>query len=902
MASEKLVKPQEEARPQQTAPADEESQVKHEAAPGPSVAVTATASLLSKQRTVQTPSIELNIPGDQATSIGLRKSTSNEAAVTTDSAPNVQSSDLSPSLKDVIPDTEDGKTKTVLGSSLQKTCSDATHRVKATKPANNSSSSTCKVSEVDAHQSGKGSSVSDELKSSQILEPKKNLPERENDFSVDENGLPMLTAEKCTDESRRNDSQKTPFTQVTIATTQLPSRTNSVESKLSVAVVSNSPPSMATTTMNKSISPVIKAVSSSKPVDIVTSVSVPSTVTVTTNTTVSSSGNVVYTRSITLPVMTSAVRPTLNLACSSVSLTSAGKSLPLPTSSGNAGQLQKISNQIDAVKHSLGTVHGAVSSTVTTHSSSIPVISSKSNVLVTNVPTRGITSVPMQAKVCIVTTVGNTKVAIHTLNSVAEQSSVHHIATAQRAVLKPSLIQSGTRIQNAVKDNVSKGGTATSIMIRDITRKADPSDSNALDAFHTKLEMLKPKVQAGVMHGKDTGQSQDVITNAKHIEKFSGQSNKVVHYNLPHGQLRNPVAAIIPNVSPISKSRDTKNALQDHIDSIVNASRGVNQNLSQLPVVSAVGTPKSIAMNCGSGVTALQSKVAMTTKQSEVGVVNTVDSRHSQVLGGHEGRTPGQVTTNQRGNQLTATSNLDSGTATAAIQAVAAHVKATQGAAPQACGTSPPEHQKRQSKGISILKPLYDKEFELDDNEMDPKVPQVPVPQKKSAHDTQTGAKSVAESHPKVAYDSTAFSIAQILDHAKRAMAEEKQQKETKTTTSKEKSKGNVGKGAKTPKQGKTTSTNKAVPTAAVPNPVAHDFPFSSNVHLTNFVQKSKQTPAVVNSATHTPAHPIMAPEFHLNLTESVQKVMQAIPGSDALSPSTMPTKGSSPRICLYEV
>ena len=875
-ADEKVIKTPEEARQQQPAPMDGESQVKPEAASDRGSAVTTTALVPSKQHTVQTPPIELNIPGDRDSSGGSQLRTSKEAAMTVDLDPKVKSSDISLSLKDVIPDTEDDS-KTVLESSLLKTCSDL---AKATIPSNSPSSSTSKVLEVKTLKSGE--------------ENKNNLPTPESALSIDNKGLPVLTAEKSADESQTSDSQNTQIAQVTIATTQLPSRTNSVESKLSVAVVSNSPPSVSATIMNKSISPVIKAVSSSKPVDIVTSVSVPSTVTVTTNTSAATSAGVVYTGSIPFPIVTSAVRPAVPPVCSSVSVTSAGKSVPLPSS------IKKISPQFNTLKHSLAAGHAAVSSTVAPHSdkqilgvtSSIPVVSSKSNIFVTNVQSRTPTSVPMQAKVCIVTTAGNTKVAIHTLNSVAEPGNVHHVATAQRALLKPGLIQTGTKVQNAVNDNVSKGSTAMSIMIRDITKKVDSvSESSAADV---KLEVLKPKSQVGLVHSEDSGKSSRDMINAKHMEKIPSLANKVVHYNLQHGPIRNPVASVIPNIShAISKSQETKKTLHDHIDSIVNASRNVNQNHSRLQAVTAVGNSKNVAVNCGPSVAALQSKVAMTAKQSEAGVVNTGDSRHPQVLSGHGGRTTGQLTANPRSNQLPATSNLDSGTATAAIQAVAAHVKATQGTASQASGTSPPEQQKRQSKGISILKPLYDKEFELDDNEMDPKVPTVPVPQKKSTQDPEASSKNVEDSssHPKVAYDSTAFSIAQILDHAKRAMAEEKQQKESKVTTGKDRTKSTTGKGVKTPKQGKPTSVNKTVPPAAVSNPVAHDFPFNSNVHLSNFVQKSKQTPAVVNSTTHTPAHPIMAPEFHLNLTESVQKVMQAIPGSDALSPPPCPPK-----------
>ena len=69
----------------------------------------------------------------------------------------------------------------------------------------------------------------------------------------------------------------------------------------------------------------------------------------------------------------------------------------------------------------------------------------------------------------------------------------------------------------------------------------------------------------------------------------------------------------------------------------------------------------------------------------------------------------------------------------------------------------------------------------------------------------------------------------------------------------------------------------------------------NSNLHL-NFVSKSLHTPPLLNS---TP-HPITAPCFPLNLTESVQKVMKAIPSGDGLMPrlpaSKPMTSKSSPR------
>ena len=760
-------------------------------------------------------------------------------------------------------------------------------------------------------ESGKPSSVDDQLKSVERAEPDKNITNA-NVSSKDKKELHVLMPENLVRESPIKDLQSRQSPPVTIATAQLQNRTNTLEKKLSVAVVSNNPPTLTTSAMNKSISPVIKAVSSSKPVDIVTSVSVPSTVTVTTNTTLSTTGSAIFTGSIALPIVTSVIKPSLPPICRQTSITSVSK----PLSSANVGQHKKISHQIDNTKLPLGTGHISVKpSAVTTLAdkhvlditTSVPTVTTKSRLLVTNAQSRTVSPVPMQAKVCIVTTVGNTKVAIHTLNSIAEPTNVHQITASHRAVLKPSIIQTSGRVQNALSDSVSKVGGGTSIMIRDITRTVDSkNDSGASDSRLAKLDVSKSKIQAGAIRSEETAQnkplkSKDNSSHVRQIETMASQSSKIIHYNVHQGQRTTLLPPMIPSLTQtISKPHEVKETLHDQIDSIVNASRNVNQNVTRVSSVGATASQKG-AMSTSAVISTLQSKIA-TTKQPGLSAASPVELKQTQELISHGGRVlGGQLVSNVQSGQLPATSNLESGTATAAIQAVAAHVKAAQGAASHTPTTSPPpEQQKRQSKGISILKPLYDKEFELDDTEMDPKVnaPQISLAPKKLGNDTQVGSKTVDDTTSgnvtKTTYD-TAFSIAQILDHAKRAMAEEKQQKESKASAMKEKSKTAVGKGPKPPKPVKSQPTIKGTgqPTATVATPtsVPHDFPFGSNVHLSNFAQKSKQTPTVVNSTVHTPAHPIMSPEFHLNLTESVQKVMQAIPGSDALSPPPCPPK-----------
>ena len=756
--------------------------------------------------------------------------------------------------------------------------------------------------------SGRTSSVGDQLKSEEKVEPDKNTANVIANVSTeDKKEFHVFMSEKQVCDSPIKALQNRQSPPVTIATAQLQNRTNILEKKLSVAVVSNNPPTVTTSAMNKSISPVIKAVSSSKPVDIVTSVSVPSTVTVTTNTTLSTTGSAIFTGSITLPIVTSVIRPSLPPVCCHTSTTPGSK--PPLVSSSNVGQYKTISHQVDNTKLPPGTGHISVNPSVMTTladkhildiATSAPTVTTKSRLLVTNAQSRTLSSVPMQAKVRIVTTIGNTKVAIHTLNSVAEPTNVHQITASHRAILKPSIIQTTGRVQNALSDSVSKVGGGTSIMIRDITRTVDSkNDSGTSDSKLAKVDVSKTKIQAGVIRNEETAQSKpllskDNIFHTKQIEKIASQPGKIIHYNLHQGQRTTLLPPVIPSLTQtVSKPHEVRETLHDQIDSIVNASRNINQNVTRVSPVGTTVNQKGVAVNTSTVSTTLQSKVT-TIKQPVVSAASSAEQ--TQEVISHGGRmVSGQLVSNVSSGQLPATSNLESDTATAAIQAVAARVKAAQSAASHIPATSPPpEQQKRQSKGISILKPLYDKEFELDESEMDPKVnvPQSSIAPKKLSNDTQVGSKSVDENTTgnvtKTTYD-TAFSIAQILDHAKRAMAEEKQQKESKASAMKEKSKASVGKGPKPLKPVKSQPTVKGTgqPTATVaaPSPVPHDFPFGSNVHLSNFAQKSKQTPTVVNSTVNTPAHPIMSPEFHLNLTESVQKVMQAIPGSDALSP-----------------
>ena len=95
--------------------------------------------------------------------------------------------------------------------------------------------------------------------------------------------------------------------------------------------------------------------------------------------------------------------------------------------------------------------------------------------------------------------------------------------------------------------------------------------------------------------------------------------------------------------------------------------------------------------------------------------------------------------------------------------------------------------------------------------------------------------------------------------------------------------------------QEREKAAEKAKSAAKKPHIVTPVTSFSSpgnTAHLSNFVQKSLNTPTKVNAISHH--HPIMAPGFHLNLTESVQKVMKPIPSSDTTPPHSPKTSKTS--------
>ncbi len=640
---------------------------------------------------------------------------------------------------------------------------------------------------------------------------------------------------------------------VVVTAVQLPSLSTPVESKLSVTVVNNSPPTTGPAALNKSISPVIKAVSSSKPVDIVTSVTVGSTVTETARTTVSKMSNVLYTASVTAPIVSTSAA---NIAVQSKDAIIATK---VPSRLANPA----VVNSSDSSAQPETPVRVSVSSRVTPAANDLEF-------------TAQAQTLPAQAKICIVSTVGNTKVAIHTLNSVPESNAACVTGGGQRTVAQPGGSSQGDVLTKVVP---------SSVLVKDQKMEA-VSDSSRLS-----LHIIKSKVQAA--QSEQTAQSkllpQELIASAQQQQV----ANRAGHYNMQHAG----GVGVRPGGQRPHEHRDS---LQDRIESIVNASQGKALNTSVLSSVAALGNAKGTSIQAGPPV---QGKSQHLPK-ALLNAVDPVEARTAPSTLTPSGPTPAAHNVNAaRGNHVPPpASNLDSGTATAAIQAVAAQVKAAQGSAPQqqqhaAPPTAPEQKRSHQSKGVSILKPLFDREVdELDDSEMEPNtnVAHSQTSPLKATTEASVSKKQEDGASRSKTYDSTAFSIAQILDHAKRAMAEERQQKELKASMAKDKSKSSTGKGTKTAKQTKSPPQSKT-PTqgtvAGTANPKSHDFPFSSSVHLANFVQKSKQTPSAINSAVRTPAHPITAPEFHLNLTESVQKVMQAIPGSEALSPPPLPPK-----------
>ncbi len=797
---------------------------------------------------------------------------------------------------------------------------------KTTSPSKDSKSGVAIVKPKDSHSVGSFMKVSPVLDSKVLpglmLESKKSGVEHQSH-------LPFHTT----------NSGSVQNVTVTKATTQLPSQTKTTENKSAVVTQS-----MAT--KDKSISPVQGQSTALTAASIVTSLSATSTLTTSTSTTVSRTGSMVFSKSVTTPIVTPVIRPLLSLnvrppvgvasvpslrftSGTPVSLKNRGSSSTSPvtvrTPLGSQLHNSPVTTSSQNIVHTPIINQSGQSSSETIGLSSVLHVSPKSKtVLGSTVETSRTAShtFPAQSKVHIVSTGGNTSMAIHTLNqnSVAQPDSVHtimassasHSGTINRKSPVNHISGHGQAIVNVHNDSVTKVSVTTSIMIRDVTKKVEfsSSDSNKNSgAFVSsesnrpvplKVDLLHAKVYQGASSTSSQIQSrgtQDLIHGVKHSSALPSQVSKIVHGPAQDAKkLQSPVSGLdiektvkvthtVTNVSSVKS-----NVLISHPHPSVPRVSPTIVSTGVKPVGVANYSPPSL----------VQKKLPSPVKQPPVSVpvvnshpgpvcASTGSSGpvgHRMLAGSHP-----VVATNSRSSHVTsATSNLDSGKATAAIQAVAARVKESHSAAVQAQHHTEVQHH--QKRGISILKPLYDREFDLDDNDMEastttkPPPPPPMIPPSKSGtdpkilHNKSDLKSTVKETSPKQQKTDTAFSIAKILDHAKQAMEEEKRQKDTKPSLPvKDKSKA-LSK-AVPPKQVRPTKSKPQVPTTV------SEFPHNSTQHLSKFAQKSKQTP-VLNSSVTTPS--IMAPGFHLNLTESVQKVMQAIP-SDNLSPPPCPPK-----------
>ncbi|KAK2154523.1 hypothetical protein LSH36_266g01010 [Paralvinella palmiformis] len=215
------------------------------------------------------------------------------------------------------------------------------------------------------------------------------------------------------------------------------------------------------------------------------------------------------------------------------------------------------------------------------------------------------------------------------------------------------------------------------------------------------------------------------------------------------------------------------------------------------------------------------------------------------------------------------------------------------------------------SRGISIMKPLYDRESEIEeelhlvapdsaDGSAAQKVAKTDAPIVEEVHANQLHSNQL--SNIVLPKGKSPFTIAQILEEAdkqRRNQAQLKQKALLATQTDCIKPEipilndslnisqlGNKTvfqvSGMVTPV--KSTKTGFSLCTTPVPvKSLVPSLDFSKNAssHLANFVQKSLQTPVLFNSAPH----PITSPGFPLNLTESVKKVMNAIPRTDTTPP-----------------
>ena len=239
-----------------------------------------------------------------------------------------------------------------------------------------------------------------------------------------------------------------------------------------------------------------------------------------------------------------------------------------------------------------------------------------------------------------------------------------------------------------------------------------------------------------------------------------------------------------------------------------------------------------------------------------------------------------------------------------------------------------PEHQAQQrrpsqSKGISILKPLFDRDAEpLDDPELDAVT--LDITKLKCKKTTKSDGDIHNNSNATglelgmidlVAQKSSkpAITIKQLLDAQWRKKVEPNAVGQQPLPHQAQENALNKNPAAATQQQQQQhpphatpvslsqaiSSTTKSALTTKSTTAGSHkpqaisvvtEYPRNSSMHLSNFIAKSMHTPPLINSA-----HPMTAPGFADNLTQSVKKVMNAIPCTDALSPPTHPPRVNRP-------
>ena len=213
----------------------------------------------------------------------------------------------------------------------------------------------------------------------------------------------------------------------------------------------------------------------------------------------------------------------------------------------------------------------------------------------------------------------------------------------------------------------------------------------------------------------------------------------------------------------------------------------------------------------------------------------------------------------------------------------------TSGASGLLPASTGPDRSVVSSKGVSILQPMYERDADVE-AELDM------IAKLEGKATKETGHRGLDTTMmtliPHKGSRST-FTVAQLLDDSK-AKKNTPNTKHSRMFTVNTKDSNAVlpTTCVKTTKSASVKSSTSAGLRSQTISGRA-DFPRNSSAHLSSLMQKSIQSqPSLLNSAPH----PITAPGFHLNLTESVQRVMSAIPCVDALSPPLDPPAVSLPR------